>query len=83
MTAKRKTAADRVKIGSGSCGGCGGFITNHFITLKSKPQQDKKRLSYQQRIRMYEAGKQLLLCQALDPAEYEAAVIALAKRCRV
>lgn len=42
-----------------------------------------KRLSYRKRVRMYEAEKKLLQLQALNPAEYEEAVKALARKWRI
>lgn len=89
---KRKTAADRVKIGSGSCGGSygnGGELTPYYTTFRGNSQGKKKRASKKRRkrhrtsYRLYEDAKQRLYYQALDPEAYQAAVKDLARKLNI
>ena len=90
---KRKTAADRVKIGSGSCGGSyygnGGEMTPYCTTFRGNSQGKKRRKKSYKRKRqktsyhLYEDAKQRLYYQALDPEAYEAAVKDLARKLNI
>ena len=87
---KRKTAADRVKIGSGSCGeSYGDFRTPYYNINRGNSQGKKRRKKAYKRNRqktsyhLYEDAKQRLYYQALDPEAYEAAVKDLARKLNI